>query len=161
MMAIPEVQALPLKTDEHGVIRVAGTRVTLDTVFEVFNDDASAEEISHRYPTVSLADAYAVISYYLHNKAEVDAYLAVLWRTGRRVEIQASPFCTAIIRSPTHPRARLVFLARASVQNHWSGTRHNSIAVLSQRVRHPAFSNCMRHVNPQPDALRRSQQTKE
>lgn len=76
MTTIPEAQILPLKFDDSGVIRVAGTRVTLDTVVEVFNDGASAEEISHRYPVVALADVYAVIGYYLHNKAEVDAYLA-------------------------------------------------------------------------------------
>ena len=43
---------------------------------EEFKLGASAEEIALNYPTVSLADAYATISYYLRHRAEVDAYLA-------------------------------------------------------------------------------------
>lgn len=85
MISIPDVQILPLKADAPGVIRVGGTRVTLDTIVEVFNDGASAEEISHRYPVVSLADVYAVIGYYLHNKPEVDAYLAERAATRTRI----------------------------------------------------------------------------
>ena len=42
--------ALPLATDADGVIRVAGTRVTLDTVWSAFESGASAEEIVEQYP---------------------------------------------------------------------------------------------------------------
>lgn len=65
---------LPLRTDQHGVIRVGGTRVTLDLVVYAFNEGATAEEILERYPSLQLADIRSVISYYLHHRNEVDAY---------------------------------------------------------------------------------------
>lgn len=70
-----EAPPVPLRTDEHGVWRVGKTRVPLDTVVYAFNQGASPEEIVMSYTTLALADVYAVINYYLHNRAEVDAYL--------------------------------------------------------------------------------------
>jgi uncharacterized protein (DUF433 family) len=67
-------EVIPLR-EEAGVIRVAGTRVTLDTVISVFNAGATPEEIAQGYSTLQLADIYAVIGYYLHHRDEVDAYL--------------------------------------------------------------------------------------
>jgi len=66
----------PLETTEDGVVRVGGTRVTLDTVVAAFEDGATAEEIVEQYPSLDLADAYAVIGYYLRHCSEVQAYLA-------------------------------------------------------------------------------------
>lgn len=67
-------EVVPLR-EEAGVIRVAGTRVTLDTIVSVFNAGATPEEIAQRYPTLQLADVYAVIGYYLHHREELDTYL--------------------------------------------------------------------------------------
>ena len=61
--------------DGDGVIRVAGTRVTLDTVVEAFQQGATAEEIAQQYPSVALADVYSVIGYFLRHETEVNAYL--------------------------------------------------------------------------------------
>ncbi|MCL4298170.1 MAG: DUF433 domain-containing protein [Anaerolineae bacterium] len=66
---------IPLKTNADGVVRVDDSRVTLDTVIAAFTEGATAEEIVAQYPTLSLADVYAVISYYLQQRTEVDAYL--------------------------------------------------------------------------------------
>src|SRR5579872_1342787 len=66
---------VPLRVDAHGNIRVGKTRVTLDTVVATFAAGATAEEIAQRYPSLDLGDIYAVIAYYLHHQAEVDAYL--------------------------------------------------------------------------------------
>jgi uncharacterized protein (DUF433 family) len=68
-------EAIPLRTDEGGVVRVGGTRVTLDSVISVFEEGATAEGILDEYPSLSLADVYAVITYYLRHKTDVDAYL--------------------------------------------------------------------------------------
>lgn len=68
-------ETIPLETDAAGVVRVGKTRVTLDTVVAAFLDGATAEEITHQYPSLSLADVYAVIAYYLRRRSEVDAYL--------------------------------------------------------------------------------------
>jgi uncharacterized protein (DUF433 family) len=66
---------VPLSTDEAGVIRVAGTRVSLDSVIFAFIEGATPEEIAQDFPTLDLADIYSVISYYLQNRAEVEQYL--------------------------------------------------------------------------------------
>ncbi len=68
-------ELVPLLTDKDGVVRVGGTRVTLDTVVAAFNDGATAEEIVQQYPSLQLADVYAVISHYLRNRSEVEKYL--------------------------------------------------------------------------------------
>jgi uncharacterized protein (DUF433 family) len=66
---------LPLQTDRDGVIRIGGTRVTLDTLVAAFLEGAAAEEIVQQYPSLNLADVYAVIGYYLRRRTEVDSYL--------------------------------------------------------------------------------------
>lgn len=75
-MTLPlEADSLPLATDAHGVIRVAGTRVTLDTVVSVFKAGATPEEIAQDFPSLELADIYAVVTYYLRHQPDVEAYL--------------------------------------------------------------------------------------
>ena len=75
-MNSPEtIERVPIHTDADGVVRVAGTRVTLDTIVGAFNAGATAEEVAQQYPTVPLVDVYSVITYYLRHKPEVDAYL--------------------------------------------------------------------------------------
>lgn len=68
-------EPLPMEMDRDGVIRIAGTRVTLETVVAAFLRGATAEEISQDYPSVPLSDVYGVISYYLRHRAEVDEYI--------------------------------------------------------------------------------------
>jgi len=76
MSLVIEAPPVPLRTDEHGVMRVGKTRVPLDTVVYAFNQGSSPEEIVMSYPSLELGDVYAVVNYYLHNRADVDAYLA-------------------------------------------------------------------------------------
>jgi uncharacterized protein (DUF433 family) len=66
---------IPLETDADGVVRVGGTRVTLDTIVAAFEDGATAEEIVYQYPSLNLADVYAVIGYYLQRRSDVEEYL--------------------------------------------------------------------------------------
>lgn len=66
---------VPLSADQDGVLRVDDTRVSLDSVIFAFNDGATPEEIVQQYPTLNLADVYAIIGYYLQNRAEVEDYL--------------------------------------------------------------------------------------
>ena len=75
MLNAAAVEPIPLSTDADGVIRVAGTRVTLDTVIDTFMTGASPEEIAQDFPVLRLDDVYAVLTYYLRHRAEVDAYL--------------------------------------------------------------------------------------
>jgi len=70
-----ETQPLPLVLDADGVVRISGTRVTLDTIIYAFLEGATAEEIAQQYPSLSLPDVYSVIGYYLHQSAKVNKYL--------------------------------------------------------------------------------------
>ncbi len=75
-MALPShVEIVPVTIDADGVARVGKTRVTLDTVIYAFNQGATAEEMVQQYPALDLVDVYGTIAYYLHFRAEVDAYL--------------------------------------------------------------------------------------
>ena len=65
-------------------MRVGDTRVPLDTVIFAFKQGATPEEIVADYSTLNLPDVYAVITYYLQNQAEVEAYLQQ--REGQRDE---------------------------------------------------------------------------
>lgn len=67
---------LPLTLDADQVLRVGKTRVTFDSIIQAFLNGATPEEIVQRFPSVSLADSYAVIAYYLRNQAEMDSYLS-------------------------------------------------------------------------------------
>ncbi|HXU29752.1 MAG TPA: DUF433 domain-containing protein [Thermoanaerobaculia bacterium] len=69
------VEPIPLSTDTGGTIRVAGTRVTLDTLIDVLLAGATPEEIAQDFPVLALDDVYAVVTYYLRHWAEVDSYL--------------------------------------------------------------------------------------
>jgi uncharacterized protein (DUF433 family) len=70
-----DLPPLPLRQDEHGVIRITGTRVTLDSVVALFDRGATAEEIVQSFPTLALGDVYSVLSYVVMRRPEVDAYL--------------------------------------------------------------------------------------
>ena len=56
-------------------IRIAGTRVGIETVVLDYDEGASPEEIILRYPTLSLEQIHATILYYLANQDEVQAYV--------------------------------------------------------------------------------------
>jgi uncharacterized protein (DUF433 family) len=75
MSLVVAADPVPLRLGAGGTFRVGQTRVTLDTVVTTFESGATAEEIALRYPTLELADVYAVIGYYLRHQEEVQAYL--------------------------------------------------------------------------------------
>lgn len=60
-------------------IRIRGTRIGIETVLDDYLSGVSPEEMVTRYPSLTLEQVYATITYYLHNKTAVDAYLA-RWR---------------------------------------------------------------------------------
>jgi uncharacterized protein (DUF433 family) len=70
-----EAKPVPLEVDADGVARVGSSRVTLDTVVAAFNEGATAEEIVYQYPSLNLADVYAVIGYYLQRRSDIETYL--------------------------------------------------------------------------------------
>lgn len=85
--AAVEPEPVPLARDFAGRLMVAGTRVPLDTLVSAFKRGDSPEAIHESYDTVSLADVYLVLAYYLRHKGEVEAYLTEQEQRG--AEIQA------------------------------------------------------------------------
>jgi hypothetical protein len=49
--------------------------VSLETIVTAFEAGATAEEIAQQYASVDLAGVYAVISYVLDHRREVDEYV--------------------------------------------------------------------------------------
>ncbi|MGI8549469.1 MAG: DUF433 domain-containing protein [Dehalococcoidia bacterium] len=83
-LSIP-ADSIPVHVDGDGAARVGGTRVTLDTIVSFFNQGLSAEGIQAKFPSVSLADIYATIGYYLRHRSDVEAYLCEREQLGAEV----------------------------------------------------------------------------
>ena len=66
---------VPLRLDESGAIRVGNTRVLFYLVIEAYNRGDTPEDIVRMFEALPLADAYAVIAYYLRHKDEVETFL--------------------------------------------------------------------------------------
>jgi uncharacterized protein (DUF433 family) len=71
-----QAESPPLKEDTSGALRVGSSRVLLELVIRAFQDGATPEVIVQRFDTLDLADVYAVVTYYLRHRREVEAYLA-------------------------------------------------------------------------------------
>src|SRR5579872_1330360 len=76
----------PLRTEEDGTVRVGASRVRLDTVITAYQNGRGAEEIVLEFPTLNLTDVYAVITYYLWHREEVDAYLETRQRDAMEIQ---------------------------------------------------------------------------
>jgi len=58
-------------------IRLKGTRIGIETIlYDFIYQSRSPEAIAARYPSLTLEQVYATITYYLHNQEAVRAYLA-------------------------------------------------------------------------------------
>ena len=60
-----------------GVYRLAGTRVSLDSIVYAFWRGQTAESIAQSFPVLTLERVYGALTFYLANKSEIDAYLKV------------------------------------------------------------------------------------
>jgi len=98
----------PLTPGDDGVVRVGGTRVTLDTIVEAFREGLTPEEVQQQYPALDLPNVYAAVSYYLHHRREVEEYLEE--RARHREEIRQE---VETRFDPNGIRERLLARARA------------------------------------------------
>ena len=107
---IMEPQVLPLRTDDRGIIRVSNTRVSLDSIVYSFQEGATPEEIVQSFDTLDLATVYAVVSFYLNHKQEVESYL-------KNQEQDADANRTAWAKQwPKHAEYRQQLLARIAAK---------------------------------------------
>jgi uncharacterized protein (DUF433 family) len=68
-------EPIPLEMDESGTVRVGGTRLTLETVLDLFERGDSPDEIAAAFHGLERADVYAIITYYPRHRDEVEQYL--------------------------------------------------------------------------------------
>ena len=68
-------ERIPLDRDQNGTIRIASTRVTLESVAYAFQQGESAESIQEAFPALSLSDVYLVLGYCLKHPQDLEVYL--------------------------------------------------------------------------------------
>ena len=56
--------------------RVAGTRISLDSLVYLYREGISPEGMVESYPTLTLEQVHGALAYYLDNQKEIDHYLA-------------------------------------------------------------------------------------
>jgi uncharacterized protein (DUF433 family) len=93
----------PLCENADRVVRIAGTRIPLERIVRAFLSGATPEQIVQDYDVLTIEDVYAVINYYLHHRAEVDAYLAEAEQEASRTRSEIEQMC-----DPAGIRARLM-----------------------------------------------------
>ena len=68
-----------------GDIRVKGTRVGIETIlYDFIYRGRAPENIAADYPSLTLEQVYATITYYLHNIDQVTAYMVNWLETAKR-----------------------------------------------------------------------------
>ena len=68
-------------------IRIKGTRIGIETIlYDYIHRGQSPEAIAASYPSLTLEQVYATITYYLHNRATIHAYLEDWLEHGRRMQ---------------------------------------------------------------------------
>ncbi len=95
---------IPLARDASGVIRIGGTRVSLESLVSAYQAGAATEELVEAFPDLSPPDIHASIAYYLNHRREVEEYLEARRREAEAVEAQIRErFPEAYQRvTPTH-----------------------------------------------------------
>jgi uncharacterized protein (DUF433 family) len=89
-------------------IRLKGTRVGIETVlYDFIFRSRTPEQIARTYPSLTIEQVYATITYYYHNRQAVDAYLAAWLDFGDRMRAQQ-----ALNPSPTAIRLRALAAER-------------------------------------------------
>jgi uncharacterized protein (DUF433 family) len=80
-----------IERTREGLWRVAGTRVSVDSVIHAFWRGSTPEQIVQDYDALSLAQVYGVVHYYLTHRKTLDAYLKTQDRLDKKLrhELQA------------------------------------------------------------------------
>jgi uncharacterized protein (DUF433 family) len=85
-------ERIPLVQNEQGDMYIEGSRIYLEHLVEWFNEGKSPQDILHDYPTLALADIYAVLTYYLRHQNEVDAYVDRQYQKAKEAEAMAESY---------------------------------------------------------------------
>jgi len=60
--------------ERDGGYYVAGTRVSLDSIVQCFNEGLSPEAILEEFDTLTLTQVFGAITFYLENQPAIDTY---------------------------------------------------------------------------------------
>jgi len=71
-----ELPPVPLREDAECLVRVVGSRVTLDSIVAVFDRGATPEEVVQSFPSLALGDVYSVLAWVVSHRADVNVYLS-------------------------------------------------------------------------------------
>ena len=109
MTAVEKVQTVPFVVTEYGTIRIADSRVSLDSVIYQYKVGATPEEIVLSFPSLRLADVYAAIAYYLTHIEEIEQYL-------RQQEAEADELQRQVESDPRHQAAMAILRERIKLR---------------------------------------------
>lgn len=93
-----QIEKSYVRQDGHGVMRVAETRVMLDSVIASFDQGCSAETIAQQYPALTLEEVYGAITYYLAHTDEVNQYLQNQKKVWEQRRHQADQQASAVVQ---------------------------------------------------------------
>jgi len=93
MAVIESIQSVPVTVTEEGAIRIAGSRVSLESLLHHYNAGATPEQIACKFPSLRLADIYSVVAYYLNHRESIEEYLRETEAAGDAVQarIESQP----------------------------------------------------------------------
>jgi len=77
---------IPIYPDRNGVLRVGNTRVSLLSVLAAFDRGDTPEQIVHSFPALALSQVYAVVTYYLMHREELDTWMEDERKSEERIQ---------------------------------------------------------------------------
>jgi uncharacterized protein (DUF433 family) len=92
-----------LREDGDGVLRIAQTRITLDSLVGPYGDDAPADTMAHGFAALTMDEVRAALEHYLAHRSELDEYLRRQANQRRAARAEAERRCP-----PASIRARLI-----------------------------------------------------
>ena len=75
MIKVENTLTVPFTITEFGTIRIADSRVSLDSVVHNYKLGATAEQIAYSFPSLKLQDIHLAIAYYLTHRDEIEEYM--------------------------------------------------------------------------------------
>jgi uncharacterized protein (DUF433 family) len=84
-------------TDSFGAMRVAETRISLDSVVVAYLQGHSPATIQQQYPSLTVEQVDAAIEYYLAHRGQVDEYLRRQDENWRRLRAESEQKPAAVV----------------------------------------------------------------
>ncbi len=120
MTLLLETAPPPLAADKDSVICITGTRVSLDSIAQAFQEGATPEEITAQYETLSLPSVYSVIAYYLQHRVAVEKYLRKRQKQAAKVR-QSNETRFSPIAHPRSPSCETKIMLRFAADENPNG----------------------------------------